>query len=88
MAAGVPVVASDLGGLGECIDDGVNGLLVPPGDVDGLAAMLAKVVDGSIELGALGDAAAAEAARSLDIGAIGAAYGRELGEVSRGRVAR
>jgi glycosyltransferase involved in cell wall biosynthesis len=88
MAAGVPVVASDLGGLGECIDDGVNGLLVPPGDVDGLAAMLAKVVEGSIELGALGDAAAAEAARSLDIGAIGAAYGRELGEVSRGRVAR
>ena len=88
MAAGVPVVASDLGGLGECIDDGVNGLLVPPGDVDGLAAMLAKVVDGSIELGALGDAAAAEAARSLDIGVIGAAYGRELGEVSRGRVAR
>jgi hypothetical protein len=50
--------------------------------------MLAKVVDGSIELGALGDAAAAEAARSLDIGVIGAAYGRELGEVSRGRVAR
>jgi colanic acid/amylovoran biosynthesis glycosyltransferase len=83
MAAGVPVVASDLGGLGECIDDGVTGLLVRPGDVDALSATLAKVLSGSIDLGALGRAAEAEAARSLDIGAIGDAYGRVLADVAR-----
>lgn len=83
MAAGVPVVASDLGGLGECIDHGVTGLLVPPGDVDALSASLAKVLSGSIDLDALGRAAAAEAARSLDIGAIGAEYGQVLASIAR-----
>jgi glycosyltransferase involved in cell wall biosynthesis len=74
MAAGVPVVASDLGGLGECIEDGVDGLLVPPGDVDALAAMLSKALGGGVDLGALGEAAAATARRTLDIAAVGAAY--------------
>jgi colanic acid/amylovoran biosynthesis glycosyltransferase len=88
MAAGVPVVASDLGGLGECIDHGSTGLLVPPDDVDALSATIAKVLSGSIDLDALGRAAAAEAARSLDIGAIAAAYGRVLASVRRRPPAR
>ena len=76
MAAGVPVVASNLGGLGECIDDGVDGLLVPPGDVDALAATLDKALTGGVDLSALGRAAAATAGRSLDIAAVGAKYDR------------
>lgn len=32
-----PVVASNVGGLGEMVDDGKTGLLVPPKDVDDLA---------------------------------------------------
>jgi glycosyltransferase involved in cell wall biosynthesis len=78
MAAGVPVVASDLGGLGECIDDGVDGLLVAPGDVDALAATLDKALSGGVDLGALGAAAAATARRSLDIRAIGVEYAEVL----------
>jgi len=78
MAAGMPVVASDLGGLGECIDDGVDGLLVTPGDVDALAATLDKALSGGVDLAALGRAAAATARRSLDIGAIGGEYSRVL----------
>jgi colanic acid/amylovoran biosynthesis glycosyltransferase len=74
MAAGVPVVASNLGGLGECIDDGLDGLLVPPGDVDALAAALDKALTGGVDLAALGRAAAATARRSLDISTVGAAY--------------
>lgn len=82
MAAGVPVVASDLGGLGECVADGVDGLLVPPDDVDALATALTKVVDGSIDTAELGRAATAKAERTLDIGAVGTAYARVLDEAA------
>ena len=37
MAAGVPCVASKIGGIENLIEDGVSGLLVDPGDDDGLA---------------------------------------------------
>jgi len=37
MAAGVPPVASDVGGLPEVIEDGVSGFLCPVGDVDAMA---------------------------------------------------
>ena len=32
MAAGVPVIASHIGGINECIEHQISGLLVPPGD--------------------------------------------------------
>jgi len=40
MAAGVPVVASRVGQLAQLIEDGVNGILVPPGDAVALANAL------------------------------------------------
>ncbi|MGD0703697.1 MAG: glycosyltransferase family 4 protein [Trebonia sp.] len=43
--AGCPVVASDVGGLGEVVEHGSNGLLVPPGDPDALAAALDDILD-------------------------------------------
>jgi len=36
MAAGKPIVASSVGGILDLVKDGKNGLLVEPGDVDGL----------------------------------------------------
>jgi glycosyltransferase involved in cell wall biosynthesis len=83
MAAGVPVVASALGGLEECLVDGETGLLVPPGDTEALAAALTRVVDGLVDLDALGLAAEEEAQRTLDIGTIGGVYDRVLGEAVR-----
>jgi glycosyltransferase involved in cell wall biosynthesis len=43
MACGVPLVATTGGALPEVVgDDGVSGLLVPPGDPDALAAALLR----------------------------------------------
>jgi glycosyltransferase involved in cell wall biosynthesis len=43
MAAGRPVVASRVGGLGEVVVDGVTGVLVPPGDPAALAQALNRL---------------------------------------------
>ena len=44
-AAGKPVVGSRATGMSDAVDEGRTGLLVPVGDVDGLAAALAKLLD-------------------------------------------
>ncbi|NOY74350.1 MAG: glycosyltransferase family 4 protein, partial [Kiritimatiellaeota bacterium] len=44
MAAGVPVVASKTGGVPEIVADGVNGLLVEPGDPDALSEAMERLV--------------------------------------------
>jgi glycosyltransferase involved in cell wall biosynthesis len=43
MTAGLPVVAAAAGGPAEVVTDGVDGILVPPGDVDLLAAALRRL---------------------------------------------
>jgi glycosyltransferase involved in cell wall biosynthesis len=46
MSAGLPVVATDVGGLSEVVVDGTTGFLVPAGDADALASRLhALIVD-------------------------------------------
>lgn len=44
MAAGLPVVASRIGGIPALVDHDVNGLLVPPGDAGALAAAITRVL--------------------------------------------
>jgi glycosyltransferase involved in cell wall biosynthesis len=44
MAAGVPVVATSVGGNPETVVDGVTGLLVPPRDPDALATAIARLL--------------------------------------------
>lgn len=44
MAAGVPVLATTVGGIPEAVADGVEGFLVAPGDVAALAARLLQLL--------------------------------------------
>lgn len=43
LAAGRPAVVSRIGGLQDAVRDGIEGLLVPPGDVEALAGALDKL---------------------------------------------
>ena len=47
MVAGLPVVATRVGGVPELVEDGVTGFLVPPGDPRALAEALQNVLDDS-----------------------------------------
>jgi glycosyltransferase involved in cell wall biosynthesis len=44
LAVGTPVVATDVGGVAEIVEDGGNGLLVPAGDPDALAGALRRLL--------------------------------------------
>jgi glycosyltransferase involved in cell wall biosynthesis len=63
MAAGLPIVATDLPALQEVIDDGENGLLVPPGDPESLARALTRLLEDPATARTLGDRARRHAAR-------------------------
>ena len=62
LAVGTPVIATRVGGVPEVVEDGVNGLLVPPGD----AAALAEAVRQFFADGALRGRLRAAAAPSVE----------------------
>jgi glycosyltransferase involved in cell wall biosynthesis len=45
MAAGIPVVATKVGGNPEVIEDEVSGLLVPPRDATALASAVGRLLE-------------------------------------------
>ena len=45
MAAGLPVVAFRVGGIPEIVENGVTGMLVRPGDLQGLASAIGRVAN-------------------------------------------
>ena len=63
MAAGTPVVASDLDAFRRVLRDGECGVLVPVGDADALARAVIGVIDDDAERDALVTAATAAVAR-------------------------
>ena len=57
MACGLPVVASNVGGIPEQVDDGVTGLLVPAGDSAALALGIQQILKNASLRDAMGAAA-------------------------------
>lgn len=56
-ATGLPIVATDVGGNAEIVQDEVTGLLVPPGSPDAMAAAMRRLFDNAnerLEMGATG----------------------------------
>ena len=78
--SGLPVVATAVGGVAEIVAGGETGVLVPPGDVDALAAGLRRVLgpDGP----ALGRAGRERCLARFEMGVIGARWAEILGEVA------
>ena len=62
-AAGTPVIASAIAGYSDVVTDGVDGLLVPPGDPQRLAEELQRVHHEPQRLAAMGAAARRSAKR-------------------------
>jgi len=63
MAAGVPLVASNVGGLAEIVQHGVSGLMAPPGDPVALAGQIDRILsdpDLAIRIAKQGQVRAAE----------------------------
>jgi len=45
MAMAVPVIASNVGGLPECVEDGTTGIIFPPGDIQSLSEAISYLID-------------------------------------------
>jgi glycosyltransferase involved in cell wall biosynthesis len=66
MASKLPTVASSVGGIPEAIEDGVSGMLVPPGDPQRLAAALSVLVRNVAMRERIGSAARARVLQHFD----------------------
>jgi glycosyltransferase involved in cell wall biosynthesis len=79
LSAGRPVVASDTGGVSDWLQDGVSGLLVPPGEARALARALNELLSDPERQRAMGaagrDTVAERFSREQHVQALVAAYG-------------
>jgi glycosyltransferase involved in cell wall biosynthesis len=73
-AAGVPVVATSVGGTPEIVDDEVSGFLIAPGDVSGLAKRIAQLLNSNILARTMGEQGRQRVIRDFTFEAQAAAY--------------
>jgi glycosyltransferase involved in cell wall biosynthesis/cellulose synthase/poly-beta-1,6-N-acetylglucosamine synthase-like glycosyltransferase len=74
MAAGVPIVATRVGGTPEVVDHGVTGLLVAPSDPKWLAAAMLTILNDRALAQRMSEAARARAERYFNVRLMAASY--------------
>jgi glycosyltransferase involved in cell wall biosynthesis len=85
MACGLPIVATAVGGTPELVEEGVNGRLFPPGDVQALAGHVADYAAHAALRDAHGSASRQKIEASFSIEAMVAAYRDAYFELSSAR---
>jgi glycosyltransferase involved in cell wall biosynthesis len=70
MAAALPVVATNVGGNAEVVEDGKTGLLVPPGSPGGVAEAIVSILNDPVRGAAMGDAGRARARERFSLEAM------------------
>lgn len=70
MAHGLPVVSTPVGGIPEAVSDGMEGFLVPPGDVVGLADRLQRLLSDEQLRTSMGEAARAKVEQCYSAGVV------------------
>jgi glycosyltransferase involved in cell wall biosynthesis len=80
LACGVPVVATATEGAREVVEDGADGLLVPVGDVNAMAAAVLSLLEDEERRGAFGERALAAARERFDLARMVEATGRVYAE--------
>lgn len=88
MAHGLPIIASNVGGVPEIIDHDVNGLLVPAGDDRALASAMHQVAIDPALRRRLGDAARERANRAFSLSTMVNKYDDVYDEALAGRNVR
>lgn len=87
MAAGLPIVATDIDGNAEAVTDGVNGRLAPPGDPAALAEAIVALLHNqhlAREMGRAGQARVAEFSAEKMVGKIAQLYEKLLSGIGNG----
>ena len=82
-AAGLPVLAGQVGGVGDIVAEGVTGVLTPEGDLDAFAIAAQSLLDDPARCRALGAAALRKVAAEHDLAAAARRLDGVLGALVR-----